>query len=262
MATDPRYAVVLTACIDPGRAAGPCPVRRSDPEARLADYARGLRFWLRLRNDRIRAVIFLENSGFPLDRLADVVSRENVRGRTCELISLNCNEHVDGVSYGYSEFKLLDLGLERSAGVHGVDYLIKATGRYLFPDVRRLMSRLPHPYLVAADSRDNGWLRHYHQRIVSAHLMFFGVDFFDTTVRTLYRGMRPYAEQPRKSFIEDVLYDTLIPMRDHPGVILRWPCNCEPQGVGGNGTNLSAPRRRALAAARAIGRVVCPTWWV
>ncbi|NJL09516.1 MAG: hypothetical protein HC908_02815 [Calothrix sp. SM1_7_51] len=144
--------------------------------------------------------------------------------------------------YGYSEFKLLDLGLEKSKIIEPNDYIIKVTGRYKYPTISKLLNKLPEEPKIAADTRDLSLLVPYPRRTVTTGLLIFSVPFYKSKIQKSYLEMQPEPVK-RKAFIEDILYDKLIPMRSESGVILRFPCNCEPEGVGGNGDSYTSPKK-------------------
>ncbi|GAB1544827.1 hypothetical protein NUACC21_75030 [Scytonema sp. NUACC21] len=250
----PIYSVVMTACINPGGEN----VYRSKPEVRLKDYENSLRFWLELKESRIKNIIFIENSGYPLEKLIEISQSYNPWNRECEFISLNCNEIPSGLHYGYAEFKLLDVGLLESKIFVKSDYLIKATGRYKFPAISRLLNCLPKEYKLAADTRNVSRFVPYPRQNVTVALILFSRDFYHNHLREIYKEMQLL---PRKSFIEDILYDKLMPIYEEPGIILRWPCNCEPQGIGGNGQSYTSLKKRSIAVCRAVGRIMLPNWW-
>ena len=255
----PRYTVVMTACVRPAAAFAPTLIR-TDPAVRLADYREALRFWLNLPDRRVERVIFLENTGAPLGDLDEIVRRENPFGRECELCSFEANEIPPGLHYGYAEYRMLDVGLSRSRTWPKAGYLIKATGRYRFPAISHLLDRLPPDFAVAADARHNRRFLPKPQYIVTAPLWVAQNEFFEQHLRRAYLLMHPPPPH-RGQFIEDALYDVLMPLRDQPGVLLRWPVNCDPAGVGANGDDYDAPRRRFLRLLRATGRRWLPHWW-
>jgi hypothetical protein len=74
--------------------------------------------------------------------------------------------------------------------------------------------------------------------------------------------MVPAPPWTRSQFVETVLYDQLISKRFEPGIILRWPRNCEPAGTGSNGDSYSSFKKRAQAGLRAAGRLVAPNFWI
>jgi hypothetical protein len=254
----PIYTVVMTACIDPKIGTNSATVHRSDPKVRLKDYQDGLKFWLSVKDERIKRIIFIDNSGYSLESLIEISRTNNQWNRECEFISLRCNEIPNGVHYGYSELKLLHLGLEGSKTLKKEDYIIKATGRYRFPNISHLLDRLPNTYKVAADAQILNRFVPYPRKTIMVGLIIFSTEFYQTHLQQLYKEMQP---TPRKAFVEDIFFDKLMPMRHEPGVILRFPCNCDYEGIGGNGISYTEPRKKALSACRAIGRVLFPNWW-
>lgn len=59
-----KYLVVLTDAVPPSVKAT---IRRSDPATRRVDYENALSFWLKIDDDRLRNILFLENSGANLN---------------------------------------------------------------------------------------------------------------------------------------------------------------------------------------------------
>ena len=59
----PSYLLVMTATILPAANAG---VRRADPQLRLEDYKRALRYWLNYEHSAADRILLLENSGADL----------------------------------------------------------------------------------------------------------------------------------------------------------------------------------------------------
>ena len=248
--------VVLTATIRTT-----VPVARADPALRLADYRRGLRFWLELPDPRIRRLLFIDNSDHPLDQLETDAAAYNPHDRECEFVSLDCNVLPPNLHYGYTEFQLLDLGLAQSRSYGRSRAFLKATGRYTFPTVSRLLDRLPDNCVFAGDSRNNLRFERQPRRFTNCALLYFTRDFYDRHLRSLYRQMRPAPPWTREQFIEDVMFDQLMPLRGEPGVVLRWPVNCEPSGIGANDDNYDTPRKKLQRGLRALGRRFTPHWW-
>lgn len=250
-----ELTIVLTASVRPV-----APVVRSDPALRLNDYRAGLKFWLELPDKRIRRIIFLENTAYPLGELESEARRANPYNRGLEFVSLDCNVLPPGLHYGYPEFLLVDRGLAASKLYAETSAFFKATGRYTFPTFSRLLDRLPENWVFAGDSRRNRRFTPYPQEFTSCGLLGCERNFFEQHVRYLYQQMRPLPEY-RKQFIEDLLFDAVIPLKDQPGVVLRWPVNCEASGVGANNDQFDTPKKKLLRVARAVGRRVAPDIW-
>lgn len=122
-----EYLLVMTACIDPG--AGHYRIDRADPDLRLSDYQHALRFWLAYPDPRTRRILFIENSGYPLDSLEAIAAAENPLHKEAEFISLHCNWYPETSHYGYAEMRMLDLGLQQSQLRRDTTHMIKVTGR-------------------------------------------------------------------------------------------------------------------------------------
>ena len=82
-----RYLLVMTACVDPSQ--GEYRLNRADPTIRLEDYKTALRFWLQFPDKRIRNILFIENSNYPLDRLKSIAEHENPLKKNVEFIGLD-----------------------------------------------------------------------------------------------------------------------------------------------------------------------------
>ena len=145
------HALLLTACVAPKGPASPF-FRRADPAVRLADYATALRFWLRLRDPRIGAVVFADNSGHPLDSLRDLAAAEAPAGLPVEFHSFDFPAPSPNLSYGHPEMQLVNAALDASPALARLPFFAKVTGRYRYPGLPRLLDRLPPDYRVAVDT--------------------------------------------------------------------------------------------------------------
>jgi hypothetical protein len=87
---------------------------RNDVETRLADYSTALDFWLRLNEPRIQQIVFVENSGFPLDEFRRVVATANIYKRDVEFLQSASNWCPPEVHYGWAELAMVDRAIEES----------------------------------------------------------------------------------------------------------------------------------------------------
>lgn len=256
-----RYIVVMTATIAPRGDTGKGLVR-ADPAQRRADYEVALRFWLTLDAPWLAGVVFAENSASSLVSLERVAREENLAKIPVELISLDLPAPPLGLHYGYSELILVRNAVAKSQLARRVPYFIKATGRYRFPEVGKLVAKLPQKFSAAVDcKRAKRWNRNRHF-LTHFALAIFQRDFFGRVVAPIPDKMIPAPPWTRAQFVETMLFDELIQHRGEPGVILRWPCNCEPEGVGANGDNYRSLTRRIQAAVRAVARICIPQLWI
>jgi hypothetical protein len=257
----PAFTVLMTASVAPKKGVREM-LKRSDPEQRLKDYQTGLQFWLSLDEPRIKGVVFAENTGFPLSGLRGFAEERNSRGLPLEFLSFDYPPVSPNLSYGCSEFQLVREAVARSAVAAQTEYFVKATGRYTFPDIRRLLARLPAEFKIAGDSKGFRPFGRKTSPLMTVALILFRTGFFQSDVAPLVDTMIPAPPWTRSQFIETVLFDAFYPRRLEPGVILRWPCNCEPRGIGSNGDNYATARKRLQSALRAIARVARPSLWM
>jgi hypothetical protein len=256
-----NYVVLMTATIAP-KARMSAAIRRSDPVTRLADYQRAMEFWLQLPAPWMSGIVFAENSGYPLDALRDLAAASNPRRIPVEFLSFDDSEPPEGLHYGYTEIKLVREAMRGSGLIAANRYVIKATGRYTFPDISRLVSRLPKDFAVAVDARCARPFSRNRHFLVQVALAIFERAFFLRELADLPERMTPAPPWNRCQFVETVLYDRLVSLRSEPGVILRWPCNCESRGIGSNGDSYSSAKKRLQRTLRAAARVVAPDLWI
>jgi hypothetical protein len=69
-------------------------------------------------------------------------------------------------------------------------------------------------------------------------------------------------DKPRKTHIEGIIYDKFVHMHGSGGISMRFPVQCTPYGIGGNGQNLASPRKRIEGCVRAAQRTLCPWLWI
>jgi len=255
------FAVVMTACVAPKAGVREL-LKRADPRQREDDYARAIRFWLTLHEPRISHVVFADNSGHPLDRLSGLAQEVAGAQRSIEFISRDYPAPSPGLSYGHPEFLLVNDALRSSARLAQISHFIKATGRYLFPDVSRLLRHLPAEFQVAVDTRGMWPFGRRPEPIITLPLALFAREFYLRELAGIPDRMVPAPPWDRRQFVEPMMFDLLYPRRHEPGLILRWPCNCEPVGWGANGTNYTSPRLRLRDALRATLRRVAPRLWI
>jgi hypothetical protein len=249
------YLLVLTACIDPST--GPARIDRSDPAVRLRDYSDALKFWLSYPDPRLRSILFLENSGYALDSLEQLVTQHNPYDKSVEFMQVENNNFPPELDYGYPELGLLDAAIETSELARHSRYLIKVTGRIVFPRLTELLNSLPDDYLFAVDCRVP-MLPSGKPPGVYASLMIFSRTFYHDQLLDIKAKMNAVLCN-----VETMLYLKLLDYLDTPGAILRWPVEASPVGHGAHwNKSYQAPSSRVKNAIRSFSRVVCPRLWV
>jgi hypothetical protein len=118
------FALLMTATIN---VKGMPKAYPNTPEERQEIYFNSLKYYIN-NHPRIRKIIFVENSGWSLDRVQRAIEN-NPYNKEVELISLDCNDFARELGKGYGECLLIEKGLEQSSIINGVTHFAKITGR-------------------------------------------------------------------------------------------------------------------------------------
>ena len=250
------YLLVLTACI---RTRVIENAFLTDPELRLRDYEHSLTVWLEYPDPRLKKILFIENSGADLSTLRKIADR--YPNATVEFASLNSDaDRPEGFDYGFSELMMLDQGLAQSQLRNTTSHMVKVTGRLMFPKMSRLLDRLPKDYSLAVDSRLSKGLTRYPQRFTTTQAFMASHGFYDKVLRYEYLNMRPHSYP---GFIEHVFFERLYPLRNEPGILMRFPVNLDPVGKAAHwGKDYHSWGQRTVSAGRAVARVLFPNFWI
>jgi hypothetical protein len=253
--TENRYTLLLTACIEPNAAIAFKNIHfRKDPEVRLLDYEKSLRYWLRYRQDQIKSIVFIENSGYPLDRLKEIALHENIYNREVEFIQITPEQIPAGVHYGYSELEMMDYAVLNSRTLSTTDYFIKVTGRLIFPALSRLMSIMHSNVKFLSDCRDYRFGKRKRQFIVTT-LLIIQRQYYLSDLLNLRHLMQPESS----SHFEKIYYKKLKSLEDKHSIILRYPFNVEAVGYGAHwNVHYNSIQKRIESGIRAIFRIFFP----
>jgi hypothetical protein len=255
------YLLVMTACVNPASQLDKrFNFQRIDPILRLQDYKEALQYWLNYSDPRITKILFIENSGYRLDEIQKFYQqylKETDYPKEVEFISLNCNEIPTGVHYGYAELSMLDEGLSRSKLLPSCQYIIKVTGRLIFPSLSKLLNLLPKSYDLCVDCRRNSLFVKSKQEFIVTQLMIFSRQFYKANLENIKCKLS--TETPH---IERMLYLELIKYEDSPGKVLRWKINVDPVGYAAHSGNSYQSLNKYLASLiRYVARRLFPKWW-
>ena len=255
MISENCYTLLLTACIEPNAEIAFKNIHfRKDPEVRLLDYEKSLRYWLRYRQDQIKAIIFIENSGYALDRLKEIAIHENIYNREVEFLQINAEQIPAGVHYGYSELEMIDYAVINSALIKKSDYFIKVTGRLTFPRLSDLLNILNHRINFFSDCRDYH-LGNNKKRFIVTTLLIIKHDYYISHLMNLRLSM----QAETASHFEKIYYNKLKPLEDDVTVILRFPFNVEPVGYGAHwNVNYNSFQKKIESGIRGIFRIFLP----
>jgi hypothetical protein len=134
------------------------PGGRGRTDVRLRDYAGALESWI-TQQDAIRDIVFFDNSGYPLDRLREVVDRHADAGKRVELHSVLTTGYskIRGRSFG--ELDIMRNALAQSALMRNASCFVKVTGRVFVPNIDAIMSRVADDFdVIGRLSHNLSWL--------------------------------------------------------------------------------------------------------
>jgi hypothetical protein len=252
-----NYCVVMTACIDP--AGGRIKVYRNDPETRLQDYLQALDFYLKLPDRRLMKIVFVDNSGYSLEKLKTHTRKHNKLNKMVEFHSLNCNAYPEGLHYGYAELDMLDKVFASSNLINNSEGLIKVTGRLKYPSIHKLLDKLPPNFDFAVDCRGKTPLSKYSHNWVTTQMMIFATHFYKTQIYKVAK----LEFSSDISHLEVALFRRLIRFDKCEGSIYRWPINADPVGFAAHwNKNYRSPCEIIKNSVRAVSRRVIPHWWL
>ncbi len=148
-----KNIVLLTATITP-RTNQPN-LALADPAIRLQEYRTALEFYEMLLNaELIDGVVFGENSGFDLEKLAQQFPSEKI-----EWLGYDDLDYSSEFHRGYGEFRLIDKCFQNSnflQNLNGYDAVWKISGRYILKNLSSMINRSPERFDIYCDVR-NGW---------------------------------------------------------------------------------------------------------
>ena len=131
---------------------------RVNTDVRLRDYVTALESWI-TKQDGIRDIVFVDNSGYPLDALQHVVDRNAAAGKRVELHSFRTTDYsaIRGRSFG--ELDIMRTALEQSALMQNATRFAKVTGRVFVPNIDAIMSQVATDFdVVGRLSHNLTWL--------------------------------------------------------------------------------------------------------
>ncbi len=157
---------------------------RTDPRQRLEDYRHALALYVEsLRRRTFSAIVFVDNSGHPLDALRAEAEKAGV-GDRCEFVSF-ASEGAANVSRFFLEAQLLVEAAARSKVLAeaSMDIIWKVTGRYRIGNIDAIVRSRPPQCDLYINCRD-----HPH-RVCDFFLVAFSRRAFD---RMFAGGLEDY----------------------------------------------------------------------
>jgi hypothetical protein len=146
--------LLLTATITPP--AGVPLLQRSNPQERLQDYEKALKFYLTLLNQSLDAIVFAENSASDISVLRGIVEQAGITNQV-EFLVFDGLDHPPNYGRAYGEFKLINYVMKHSQIINGQEEDItvwKVTGRYIVNNLSQIITNKPASFDIYCNCRN------------------------------------------------------------------------------------------------------------
>lgn len=211
--------LVLTASVDPR---GMRSAMFSIPE-REKMYVNTLNYYIRYFGKYPKdtfSIIFVENSGWDLNRILDQLHRKpNVN---IEMLSLSPNLFCQEHGKGYNEMLLLDLCVQDNKTIAKYGAFFKATGRFPIYNIRKLMRECvqKHNFSLIMDFYDQSFLKKiglpFSKRSCECRYWAVSTCFYTHFFKGFYKNMAG------DKYVENEFFNLLYPLKEKKGVYTRF----------------------------------------
>ncbi|MGD0768948.1 MAG: hypothetical protein ABSB42_12255 [Tepidisphaeraceae bacterium] len=245
--------ILLTATVTPPP--GVPYLHRTDPSARLADYEKAFKFYVGLPNELVDRIVFMENSGHPLDSLHKLAAE--AEGKSVEIINFAGLDHPPQYGRGYGEFKMIDHGFKTSKLLWAMEPAgrwWKITGRLRVLNLGRMVATAPSAFDVYCD------IKTVNNRWMDLRLLACTRRGYESLFMGQFQYMREDLEQRAP---EQLMMDRLLAARDAFRIVPRF--RSQPKIDGLRGTDSSgyfSPRERIKFHVKSVLRQVAPWYWI
>lgn len=128
-------------------------VKRNDAAVRLEDYKTALKSWL-VRQESLAKIVFVENSGYPLDELKELVGQNNPYRKEVEFLSFTAlSENNKDISLG--ELRAIEHALFNSRLLKSCRNFVKVTGRVFTKNIDAIINDLTDDFHVVSFFSEN-----------------------------------------------------------------------------------------------------------
>ncbi|MGA2443292.1 MAG: hypothetical protein ABSH08_20260 [Tepidisphaeraceae bacterium] len=245
--------ILLTATVTPPP--GVPYLHRTDPSARLADYENAFRFYLGLPNKLVDRIVFMENSGHPLDSIRKLAAE--AEGKSVEFINFAGLDHPPEYGRGYGEFKMIDHAINTSkllGAMEPGDRWWKITGRLRVLNLGRMVATAPRDFDVYCD------IKTVNNRWMDLRLLAFTRQGYESLLMGQFQYMRQDIE---KRAPEQFLMDRLLAARDTFRIVPRFRSQPTIEGLRGmDSSNYFTPKERIKLHVKSVLRRVAPWYWI
>jgi hypothetical protein len=108
-------------------------MERDDTAIRYEDYKEKILKWI--KNTHLNNIIFVENSGYDLTELKEIVTAANNTEKNIEYISYFGQDFPRELGKGYGEMQALKTAISQSNSLKYCEKFIKVNGRYFVPNI-------------------------------------------------------------------------------------------------------------------------------
>lgn len=247
-----RNVLLLTATITPPP--GVPLLTRVDPNQRLQDYARALRFYVPLIGTTFDCIVFAENSASDISSLRKIVADAGA-SRQVEFLSFDGLDHPSSYGRGYGEFKLVDHAMRSVESLREDAYVWKCTGRYILRNITKLVTRRPSVDLYCH-------CRDWPQRLCELSVISFNRHGHAAAIAGAYEQLRNDIT-PGVHSNEEIAFRRLIDeLPAHVTVKRRFNATPVIEGVRGwNNRNYSSAWAPKVVIRRAALKLL-PWFWI
>ena len=249
----PRNIALITSTIAP--AANTFLLRHSDPEQRLRDYQQAFAFYCQqVAAGVFDALIYADNSGYPLDSLVHIAHSHGVQDKT-EFVSWRANDSPDNSRF-FLELKLINEVLTRSQLLqqHPDAFLWKITGRYRIANIGHIVRKKPaEATALYVNSRSRP------HRFVDFYLAGFSQQAYRETI-AVDLPLHATKQDDGERILYRRLHENGPP---NTAVVARFNVVPRVYGIRGyDGQSYGNWRHSAKYYARVIANFLFPHWWI
>ncbi len=225
---------------------------RKDPALRLMDYKASLEFQIGLlKPNMIDAIVYADNSGFPLDQLRDICEKSGVSDRV-EFLS-----YTSGISPRLSRYFLEINLLENAFAMSKIlladpqQRIWKLTGRYIVTNIEKIIHDAPDCDLYV-NCRD------YPEHVIDFYLTAFTRRGY---TEILARDLENY----KNTVAGEILLRKKIDTQSFPKcrIVRRFNHTPRISGVRGfDGARYGGWKDNAKYALRYSANLIAPSFWI
>jgi len=247
-----EFIVLMTATIHTGLHSND--MMRDDPDVRLCDYLNGLLFWGNLIDERIKGIVFCENSSANLQPLKTACINFNT---PVEFLSFEGNSIPDGVHYGYAELGIIDYAVLNSNLLKSCPYFIKVTGRLTFPRISNLLDSITFEFDALVDHRRKYRSEKGFPIKSRTQIMILSREYYVQFLLGSRQEMIGHY-----SHIEDFLAEKFSASMTQFKIVQRFKVECSPEGISRDNKNYSSFSVKCKKTLRCLLRRLYPDCWL